>query len=73
MRSRFYTFAVTALFAAATAVPALAQAPNLDPPNSEAPKPPEIYARTEHTVGWMKLTSNADDVIKETDKVIAGE
>ena len=41
MRSRFYAFAVTALFAAATAVPALAQAPNLDPPNSEAPKPPD--------------------------------
>src|SRR5437764_413911 len=41
MRSRFYAFAVTALFAAATAMPALAQAPNLDPPNSEAPKPPD--------------------------------
>ena len=41
MRSRFYTVAVTALFAAGMAVPALAQAPNLDPPNMEVPKPPD--------------------------------
>ena len=41
MRSRFYTAAVTALFAAGMAVPALAQAPNLDPPNMEVPKPPD--------------------------------
>ena len=41
MRSRFYTVAVTALFAAGMAVPALAQAPNVDPPNVEVPKPPD--------------------------------
>src|SRR6266850_760255 len=41
MRSRFYAFAVTALFVAGMAVPALAQAPNLDPPNAEVPKPPD--------------------------------
>jgi tetratricopeptide (TPR) repeat protein len=41
MRSRFYTFAVTALFVAGMAVPALAQAPNAEPPNTEVPKPPD--------------------------------
>jgi tetratricopeptide (TPR) repeat protein len=41
MRSRFHVIAVTALFAAGLAVPAQAQAPNLDPPNVEVPKPPD--------------------------------
>src|SRR5262245_28658481 len=42
MRSRFITIAVTALFAAGMAVPALAQAP-VDPP-AEDPKPPDQRA-----------------------------
>ena len=42
MRSRYHTIAVTALFVAGMAVPALAQAPNLDPPNAEVPKPPDV-------------------------------
>jgi tetratricopeptide (TPR) repeat protein len=40
MRSRFHVIAVTALFAAGLALPALAQAPNVDPP-AEAPLPPD--------------------------------
>jgi tetratricopeptide (TPR) repeat protein len=41
MRSRFHAIAVTALFVAGMAVPALAQAPNAEPPGVEAPKPPD--------------------------------
>jgi tetratricopeptide (TPR) repeat protein len=40
MRSRFPVIAVTALFVAGLALPALAQAPNVDPP-AEAPLPPD--------------------------------
>lgn len=41
---------------------------------SSAPPPaPEVYARTEHTAGWVKLSPSADDVLKEADKIAAGE
>ena len=33
----------------------------------------ELYARSERSAGWMKLASNAEDVVKEADKVVAGE
>jgi hypothetical protein len=38
------------------------------------PAPPvEVWARTEHTAGWVKLPQNADDVLKEAEKIAAGE
>jgi hypothetical protein len=33
----------------------------------------DLYARSEFTAGWVKLVSNAEDVVKEADKVVAGE
>ncbi len=38
-------------------------------PPSSAPPAPEIYARTEHAAGWVKLPTTADDLIKEGEKL----
>jgi hypothetical protein len=47
------------------------------PANVSAPTPAkpttEYYARSEHSAGWMKLPPSADDLIKEADKVAAGD
>ncbi len=49
------------------------------PANASATPPPpapavnEFYARTEHTAGWVKLPQNAEDVLKEADKIAGGE
>jgi hypothetical protein len=47
------------------------------PANTSAPPPPappvEIYARSEHAVGWLKLPTAADEVIKEADKVVSAQ
>jgi hypothetical protein len=44
------------------------------PANTSMPaKPGELYARSERTAGWMKLAGNAEDIVKEADKVVAGE
>jgi hypothetical protein len=40
---------------------------------SAAPPPAEIYARSEHTAGWVKLTTAAEDVIKDAEKIAAGD
>lgn len=42
---------------------------------SAAPPPPanELFARTEHTAGWVKLPPTADDILKEADKIAGGE
>jgi hypothetical protein len=43
------------------------------PANTSAPPPPappvEVYVRSEHSAGWLKLPATADEVIKEADKV----
>jgi hypothetical protein len=46
------------------------------PANASAPPPPpsaEIYARSEHTAGWVKLPPTAEDILKEADKIASGE
>lgn len=46
------------------------------PPTSSEPTPPPvaaIYARTEHTAGWVKLGGEAAGVVSEAEKVVAGE
>lgn len=47
------------------------------PANSSAPPPPappvDVYIRSEHSAGWLKLPAVADEVIKEADKVAATE
>jgi hypothetical protein len=40
---------------------------------STAPPPADVYARSEHTAGWVKLPPTTEDVLKEADKVAAGE
>jgi hypothetical protein len=44
---------------------------NTTPP--PAPPAAEIFARSEHTAGWVKLPASADDVLKEADKIAATE
>jgi hypothetical protein len=41
--------------------------------SSAAPPPAELYGRTEHTAGWVKLPATAEDLIKEGEKIAAGE
>jgi hypothetical protein len=36
-----------------------------------APAPVELFARTESTAGWVKLGGNADQLVKEADKIAA--
>ncbi len=47
------------------------------PANTSAPPPPappaEIFGRSEHTAGWVKLPASVDDVLKEADKIAATE
>jgi hypothetical protein len=40
---------------------------------SMPPQAGPLYARSERTAGWMKLAGTAEDVVKEVDKVVAGE
>jgi hypothetical protein len=37
------------------------------------PPAPEVYARSEHTPSWVKLIGNAEELLKEADKVAAGD
>lgn len=48
---------------------------NVSTPNGKPPIAPAapIYARSEHTAGWVKLPPSADDLIKEADKIVSGE
>ncbi len=48
----------------------------LAPANAASSQPPpasEIFARTEHTAGWAKLPPSAEDLLREAEKVAAGE
>jgi hypothetical protein len=51
--------------------------PPATPASSTTPPPPakpaDVFARTEHTVGWVKLPMSADELIKEADKVVTSE
>lgn len=53
------------------------KAPPPPAPAASTPAPPQppadIYARTEHTSGWVKLPATADDLIKEAEKVVSAE
>jgi hypothetical protein len=53
-----------------TAPPPPAPANTSTPPAAPAT---EVYARTEHTAGWVKLPALADDLLKEADKIVAGD
>ncbi len=37
------------------------------------PKRPDLYARSEHTVSWSRLSYGGEDVVKDLEKVLAGE
>ena len=41
--------------------------------NVSSTAPPEIWARSERTAGWVKLPGNAEELLKECGKVAAGE
>jgi hypothetical protein len=41
--------------------------------SSPTPPPAEVFARTERTAGWDKLSAMADDVVKECSKIAAAE
>jgi Domain of unknown function (DUF4340) len=45
------------------------------PANTSAPPPPaEVYARSEHSAGWLRVSgANLDDLLKESDKIAASE
>jgi len=48
----------------------IARAPVAAPANTSMPaQNGDLYARSERTAGWMKLAANAEDVVKEADKV----
>ncbi len=53
----------------------LGRVPQVAPANTSAPAPTasDIYARTEHTAGWVKLPAIMEDLVKEADKIVAGE
>jgi hypothetical protein len=40
---------------------------------SMPPSQGDLWGRSERTAGWMKLASNAEDIVKEGEKVLAGE
>ena len=40
---------------------------------SAPPLPAEIYARSEHSAGWVRLTVVAEDLLKEADKIASSE
>jgi hypothetical protein len=42
-------------------------------PPPAAPPKADLYARTEHTAGWVKLPASAEELFKEAEKVAAGE
>jgi Domain of unknown function (DUF4340) len=45
-------------------------APGAPPANTSMPaQNGDLYARSERTAGWMKLAANAEDIVKEADKV----
>jgi hypothetical protein len=41
------------------------------PTNVVAPGAPDLFARTEHTAGWVKLPTTLDELLKEAEKVAA--
>jgi hypothetical protein len=53
-------------------VPAPAPAAPASMPTTPPPAN-ELYARSEHTAGWVKLPPSADDLLKEADKIVAGD
>ena len=54
----------------AATTPPPATAASMPPP---APAAGALYARSERTAGWMKLAAAAEEIVKESDKVVAGE
>jgi hypothetical protein len=42
-------------------------------PLVSAPSTTVTYARTEHTVGWVKMPATITDALKELDKIVSGE
>jgi hypothetical protein len=62
--------------ASVTGTPPAPPAPANASPNPATPTPAavtEYFARTEHTAGWIKLPPTAADILKEADKIAAGE
>lgn len=55
------------------AAPAPTAEKNASMPKAPTPPAQPIYARSEHTAGWVKLPPTADDLIKEADKIASGE
>jgi hypothetical protein len=53
-------------------VAAPAQAAMSTPETKAPPAGPELFGRSEHTVGWVALPASAEDVIKEAQKVVGG-
>jgi hypothetical protein len=53
--------------------PAPAPAAESAAPASPAPATSEIWARTEHTAGWVKLGYGADEVLKEAEKIASAD
>ena len=55
----------------------IVRGPGPPPPAAAAPtsQPPStvLYARSEHTIGWVKLPLTVDEALKEADKIVAGE
>ncbi len=45
---------------------------NVSTPTPQQPQV-EVWARSEHTAGWVKLPASADDVVKECAKVAGGD
>lgn len=50
---------------------ARAATPTPESASSASPRPPEVYARTEHTAGWVKIPSSAEELLKEVDKLVS--
>jgi len=53
--------------------PAPEPKPGEKPPAPPPAPPVEVWARSEHAAGWVKLPGNADDVLKEAEKIAAAE
>jgi hypothetical protein len=48
--------------------------PSAPPANtSMPPSQGDLWGRSERSAGWMKLASNAEEIVKEGEKVLAGE
>jgi hypothetical protein len=60
----------------ASPAPAMSEAPEAAASKPAAPAAPppksELFVRTEHTVGWVKLHQSPDEVVKEAEKIVSG-